>query len=109
MLRAAYFAQELLSTFQDAIGEVALSPATGGKFTVTVALSKDDGGVVVWDRKIEGGFPEVKVLKQLIRDNIEPDRHLGHSDKKAEHTVSHADEAAVELPKAIEDICHVCP
>ena len=30
MLRAAYFAQELLSTFGTTIGEVALIPATGG-------------------------------------------------------------------------------
>lgn len=29
MLRAAYFAQELLSTFGTTIGEVALIPATG--------------------------------------------------------------------------------
>lgn len=29
LLRAAYFAQELLSTFGTAIGEIALKPATG--------------------------------------------------------------------------------
>jgi predicted Rdx family selenoprotein len=34
MLRAAYFAQELLSTFGSQIGEIALIPATGGLFTV---------------------------------------------------------------------------
>lgn len=34
MLRAAYFGQELLSTFGNNIGEIALIPATGGLFTV---------------------------------------------------------------------------
>jgi predicted Rdx family selenoprotein len=34
MLRAAYFGQELLSTFGNQIGEIALIPATGGLFTV---------------------------------------------------------------------------
>jgi predicted Rdx family selenoprotein len=34
MLRAAYFGQELLSTFGMQIGEIALIPATGGLFTV---------------------------------------------------------------------------
>jgi predicted Rdx family selenoprotein len=53
--------------------------------------------VLLWDRKAEGGFPgkrmmsrvqrrcsfllETKVLKQLLRDRIDPKRDLGHSDK----------------------------
>ena len=28
----------------------------------------------------EGGFPELKVLKQRIRDSIQPEKHLGHSE-----------------------------
>lgn len=36
--------------------------------------------VLVWDRKTEGGFPETKVLKQRVRDHIDPKKDLGHSD-----------------------------
>lgn len=38
--------------------------------------------VLLWDRKEEGGFPETKVLKQRVRDRIDPGRHLGHSDRE---------------------------
>jgi len=37
--------------------------------------------VLLWDRKAEGGFPETKVLKQRVRDFLEPGRDLGHSDR----------------------------
>lgn len=92
MLRAAYFAQELLSTFGGSIGEVALIPATGGLFTVHLTYkpeSEADGGeaqtreILLWDRKSEGGFPETKILKQRVRNHIEPNKDLGHSDKPA--------------------------
>lgn len=38
--------------------------------------------------QIEGGFPELKVLKQRVRDMVQPDMGLGHSDghKKTEVT-----------------------
>lgn len=90
MLRAAYYQQELLSTFSTSIGEIALIPATGGIFTCHVTHkppSSDSSNdvetqeVVVWDRKAEGGFPETKELKQRIRNLIEPGKDLGHSDK----------------------------
>lgn len=75
MLRAAWYAQELLSTFAEEIGEVALCPGTGGIFQIHC----DD--VLIWDRKTDGGFPDIKELKQRLRDRIAPDRHLGHSDR----------------------------
>jgi selenoprotein W-related protein len=75
MLRAAWMAQELLQTFGQDIGEVALAPGTGGVFVVKV-----DGGTI-WDRKVDGGFPEAKILKQRLRDQLWPDRSLGHSDR----------------------------
>jgi hypothetical protein len=60
------FAQELLSTFGDALGEVALQPSTGGTFIVSLYSSKyaPEIGIevqhhVLWDRKAEGGFPGV--------------------------------------------------
>jgi predicted Rdx family selenoprotein len=95
MLRAAYFAQELLSTFGGSLGEVALIPATGGLFTVHLTYKPEgatsDGNdgdvqvqeVLIWDRKAEGGFPETKILKQRVRNHIEPSKDLGHSDKPA--------------------------
>ena len=74
LLRAGWTAQELLTTFQDAIGEVALVPGTGGIFDVRV------GDQIVWSRATEGRFPELKELKQRLRDVIAPGRPLGHSD-----------------------------
>jgi len=76
LLRAAWIAQELLTTFENEIGEVALVPGTGGIFEVRV------DGEVIFSRKQEGRFPESKELKQLVRDRIAPDKPLGHSDRK---------------------------
>ena len=74
LLRAAWMAQELLTTFADEIGEVALIPGTGGVFEVRI------GQETVWSREGKGGFPELKALKQLVRARIAPERNLGHSD-----------------------------
>jgi selenoprotein W-related protein len=76
LLRAAWMTQELLTTFDSEIGEVALLPGTGGVFEVRV------DGEVLFSRKREGRFPELKELKQLIRDRIAPGKPLGHSDQK---------------------------
>ena len=75
LLRAGWTAQELLTTFGDEIGEVALIAGNGGVFEVRV------DGETAWSRKAEGRFPEMKELKQLVRDRIAPDRDLGHSDR----------------------------
>jgi selenoprotein W-related protein len=77
LLRAAWMAQELLTTFEDELGGVTLVPGTGGIFVVTV------DGTVVWSRKDEGRFPEITELKQRVRDVAAPERALGHSEKKA--------------------------
>ena len=74
LLRAGWMAQELLTTFQAELGEVALVPGTGGVFDVRV------GDQIVWSRAGEGRFPELKELKQRLRDVIAPERSLGHSD-----------------------------
>ena len=68
-------AQELLTTFESELGEVALVPGTGGVFEVRVQ------GETIWSRQEGGHFPESKELKQLIRDRIAPGKDLGHSDK----------------------------
>lgn len=75
LLRAAWMAQELLSTFTTDVGEVALIPGTGGVFQIPC----DDA--LIWERKRDGGFPDVKTLKQLVRDEIAPERDLGHTDR----------------------------
>ncbi|KIW16964.1 hypothetical protein PV08_04155 [Exophiala spinifera] len=116
-LRAAYltrihgtqYAQELLQTFGTSIGEIALVPATGGIFTVTMTHAatttelRESGShgsngsgeqptttaaatvtatdTILWDRKTDGGFPETKELKSRVRNIIEPGRDLGHIDR----------------------------
>jgi selenoprotein W-related protein len=75
LLRAAWMAQELLSTFAEDLGEVALRPGTGGVFRI------DYQGELIWERKRDGGFPDVKTLKQIVRDRLDPARDLGHLDR----------------------------
>ncbi|MHA7133331.1 Rdx family protein [Oerskovia turbata] len=75
MLRAAWLAQELLTTFGTRLTEVALVPGTGGVFQVRV------GDELVWDRKEKGGFPEVPELKRIVRDRVAPGLALGHTDR----------------------------
>lgn len=74
LLRAAWMAQELLTTFESDLTAVALVPGTGGIFEVRLNQT------VLFNRKEAGRFPESKELKQLIRNEIDPERSLGHSD-----------------------------
>jgi len=77
MLRAAYMAQELLSTFTEDIYGVTVVPSlVSGRFQVRVDEE------ILFDRKREGRFPEIKELKQLVRDRVNPEKSLGHSEKK---------------------------
>ena len=76
LLRAAWMAQELLTTFEDELGAVTLRSGTGGVFEVRL------GPDVVWSRKAEGRFPEITELKRRVRDRIAPARDLGHADRK---------------------------
>ena len=75
LLRAAWLAQELLTTFEQDLSSVALKPGTGGIFEIAL------NGQLIFSRKNAGRFPEAKEVKQLIRDVIDPQRDLGHSDK----------------------------
>lgn len=78
LLRAAWMAQELLSTFERELAGVELVPNhAGGVFEIRVGRRR------VWSREAEGGFPEIKVLKQRVRDIVAPGRELGHVDAKA--------------------------
>lgn len=77
LLRAAYMAQELLTTFTDELQGVLLTPsAVNGRYTICIGDEK------IFDRKEAGGFPEIKELKQMVRDVVAPDKSLGHADRK---------------------------
>jgi len=75
LLRSAWMAQELLSTFSLELGQVILVPGTGGIFEIRL------DGELLWERKRDGGFPDIRVLKQMVRDRIDPQRDLGHLDR----------------------------
>lgn len=75
LLRAGWMAQEILSTFAEEVGEVALIPGSGGIFQIHL------GDELIWDRKRDGGFPDIRELKARLRDRIAPERALGHVDR----------------------------
>lgn len=75
LLRASWMAQEMLTTFSEELGEVTLVPGTGGVFEVRL------DGELLWSRKDRGRFPEMREIKQMVRDRVVPDRDLGHSDR----------------------------
>jgi selenoprotein W-related protein len=75
LLRAAYMAQELLTTFEADLDGITLKPSeTAGRYTVSI------DNAILFDRKEQGRFPEIKELKQLVRDKVNPGKSLGHSD-----------------------------
>ena len=77
LLRSAYIAQELLTTFAGELGGITLIPsAVTGRFQLRL------GDQELFDRKKNGGFEDIKWFKILIRDLIAKDKPLGHS----EHT-----------------------
>lgn len=76
MLRSAWLAQELLQAFPGKLHEVALRPVVkepGGDFTVAV----DD--FIIWDRRVDGGFPETAEIVKRTQDRIERDRSVAAS------------------------------
>jgi selenoprotein W-related protein len=77
LLRAAWMAQELLTTFEAEIGEVALIPGKGGIFEIRA------DGQLVWSRHERKRFPDVKELKQVVRDAVAPGKSLGHADRES--------------------------
>jgi selenoprotein W-related protein len=77
LLRASWMGQELLSTFAEELGSLTLIPDDkGGVFEVHI------DGKLIWSRADEGRFPEIKELKQKVRDAVAPGRDLGHVDQK---------------------------
>lgn len=75
LLRAAWLQQELLVTFEEELGEIALRPSSSsGEFIIYL----DEN--LIFSRRVSGRFPDLKELKKLIRDEIAPNKSLGHSD-----------------------------
>ena len=75
LLRSAWMAQEILSTFEGEVLSVSLIPSKGGVFEIRA------DGVVLWSREEKGRFPNIKELKQAVRNHVSPSKDLGHIDK----------------------------
>ena len=76
-MRAAWMAQEMLTTFNEELQGILLKPSeVSGRYTICIDEKK------IFDRKENGGFPEIKELKQVVRDEIAPGKSLGHADRK---------------------------
>ena len=76
LLRSSWMAQELLTTFKEELTELSLQPGTGGIFEIYANETK------IWDRKENNGFPQITELKKLVRNEIAPEKNLGHIDRK---------------------------
>ena len=75
MLRSTWLAQELLSTFENALTQVILCPSDNtGVFQIYL---NDE---IIWDFKVLRKFPNAKELKQIVRDKVLPGKNLGHID-----------------------------
>lgn len=78
LLRAAYMAQELLTTFNDDVKNVSLQPSEiAGAFVISIDEE------IIFDRKEAGNFLDIKTIKQLVRDKVNPGKNLGHTDNKS--------------------------
>ena len=86
--RSQWYTTELLSTFYTRRVQSGLPPLIDsallsisrepGDFTVSI------GDDVVWDRRADGGFPDLKVLKDRVRGKLDPGSDLGHTDRALE-------------------------
>ena len=72
--RASWMAKELLITFSEELSGASLLVGETGEFSIELNQS------IIFSRKKEGRFPELKEIKNLIRDIISPNKELGHSE-----------------------------
>lgn len=73
LARAAWLAQELLTTFESELGAVTLVPSDEpGVFEVRLA------GETLFSRRATGRHVDATELKRLVRDRLAPGRDLGH-------------------------------
>lgn len=82
-----------------------MAPADSGVFRVWIQADADSEDKLLWDRKTQG-FPDSKDLKQLVRDIIDPARHLGHSDRKATEVIGASSSDAD--PGGLNQVCTDC-
>ncbi len=76
LARAAWMAQELLTTFEGELEGITLVPSeVSGQYDISL------NNELLYSRKKEGGFPEITELKKLVRDQIAPNKNLGHTEK----------------------------
>lgn len=97
--RAIWYTQEVLQTFSDPeknlVTEVAVCPLHDQPGLFEVAVAPDnEGETVIYRRRMKkldldqseefyyDGFPDSKLLKQLIRNHLFPEAGLGHVDGK---------------------------
>ena len=71
-------AQEILTTFENGIDEVTLKPRKDKSGVFQIACNQE----LIWSRERDNGFPDIKELKQRIRDYVSPEKELGHIDRK---------------------------
>ena len=77
LLRSAWLAQELLTTFEKELGALELLPSeVTGTFQIRVEAD------LVWCRRRDGGFPQAADLERRVRDRVAPGRPLGHSESR---------------------------
>ena len=111
MLRSTWMASEILTTFasDNSLSSISLTPkgpplSEGGIFRVTASgSSSKEQDSLLWDRKIEGRFPESKEVKQLIRDLVDPGKDLGHSDKQNIDSSSEEADNCIECKEQQQD------
>ena len=76
LARAAWMAQELLTTFENELEGVTLAPSDiPGRYDIFLNEN------LLYSRKKEGSFPEITDLKKIVRNQIAPEKDLGHTDK----------------------------
>ena len=71
-------AQEILTTFENEIDEVTLKPRKDKSGVFQIACNQE----LIWCRERDKGSPDIKALKQRIRDYVSPKKELGHIDRK---------------------------
>ena len=76
-MRAAWMAQEIINTYVTDIQSVNLVPREDGRFEIYCNKQ------AIFLRHQEGKFIEIKEIKKRIRDFIDPERSLGHIDRKS--------------------------
>ena len=78
LLRSAWMAQEILTTFKEEVDDLTLTPSKNESGVFQVLINEK----LIWCRKRDDGFPGIKILKQRIRDFVAPEKDLGHSDRE---------------------------